>query len=113
MGREYRSIAVTAEEFDQAVRDYLAARKERAVHAANIANMTLEQGDDPNRILCRVVLSEPLLDGVQEIALNAEELVEVLVRFCRSKAVPLPKSSLKTIGRVNGDLALMIELDFF
>ena len=113
MGREYRSIAVTAEEFDQAVRAYLASREVRAVHSASIASLDLEHLDDPGQVRCRIGLAEPMLDGVEEIVLDAPELVEAMVQLCRAKAVPLPKSGLKTIGRVNGDFALMIELDFF
>ena len=113
MGREYRSIAVTAQEFDQAVRDYLAGRKDRAVHTANVQALELVHGEDPERISCRVSLREPMLDGTQEISLDAADLVDVFVQLCRSKAVPLPRSAFKSIGRVNGELALMIELDFF
>ena len=113
MGREYRSIAVTADEFDQAVRAYLASREVRAVHGASIASLDLENADEPDQVQCRIRLAEPMLDGVEEILLDAAELVEAMVQLCRARAVPLPRSALKTIGRVNGDLALMIELDFF
>ncbi len=110
MGRELRSIVLSPAEFESAVGDYYEQTKGVAIHASNIRSLKLGEGDD---IDCRIDLVNALLDGKTEIVLNTEEIIDVIMRYVQGKGHPLPKRGKKTLNWLNGELAVMIELDWF
>ncbi len=114
MGREFRTIVLTADEIDAAIRQYVAAQSGKTVDPATIADIAVTPPtDSAGGFGALVRFSEPRLDGTSEMVLDAETMIAALIDFCRSRAVPLPRGGRKTLGRVNGDLALLVELDWF
>lgn len=110
MGKEYRTIVLDGEESKSALANYLRARRDMQVHSRNIASITLGEGI---RVTGRVSLVEPLLDGRREVDLSQEDIVEAVVALLQEKAHPLPRRGRKSLTWIDGDLAMLIELDWF
>ena len=110
MGREYRSIVLSDDEFEAAVNLYYEQTKGAVIHPSNIKALKLT--DEPD-FACAIDLIEPLLDGKTRITLEAADIIEVMQRFVRSKGHPLPRRGRKSLARMNGQLSLLIELDWF
>ena len=110
MGREYRTIAFNAEEIETALAAYLAAREDTQVSSRNV---TAIQINDEAGFQAEVVFKNPLLNGRARILLSEQEIIEAVVAFVTSKGHPLPRGGRKKISRVEDDIALLIELDWF
>lgn len=110
MGRELRSIVLSPAEFESALGEFYEQTKGVALHASNIRSLKLGEGPD---IDCRIDLVNALLDGKTEIILDADEIIDVIMRYVHGKGHPLPKRGKKALNWLNGELAVMIELDWF
>jgi len=110
MGREYRSIALSEDEFEAAVNLYYDQTKGTAISPTNIKS--LEVSDQPE-FSCAIDLIEPLLDGKTRIVLDSAAMIEVMQRFVRAKGHPLPRRGRKSLAWMNGQLSLLVELDWF
>lgn len=110
MGRELRSIVLTEGEFTYAAGLYFDARPELPVVSHNIDSV---QGPPAADGQGRVRLKAPLVDGQTAISLEPQEMIDMVVAFCRDKAIPLPRNGRKSILRRDGDVVLEIELDWF
>ena len=110
MGQELRSIVLTEGEFTSAAGIYFDGKKESPIAAGNVAS--IEGPDEPNGD-GRLQLKSPLVDGQAVLALDSYEMIEMIVAFCRHKAIPLPRSGRKTILRRDTNIVLEIELDWF
>jgi len=110
MGREYRSIVLSENEFEAAVTLYYEQTKGTLVDPNNIKALKLT---DQPEFACAIDLIEPLLSGKTQINLAAADIVEVMQRFIRSKGHPLPRRGRKSLAWMNGQLSLLIELDWF
>ncbi|MEM7171757.1 MAG: hypothetical protein AAF530_16420 [Pseudomonadota bacterium] len=106
MGRELRSILLTKTEVDAAVTGHIASLS----HQSNVLAVDVIYDSSA---ACRIELDNPALDGRSTIILEKSEFIEALIAFVRSKGQPLPRRGSKEIAEVNGELALMIELDWF
>ncbi len=110
MGQELRSIVLTDAEFAIAAGLYFDGRRDMAIKASSIAAV---HGPDTPNGQATVALKVPLVDGQASVTLGPHELVEIIVCFCRAKAVPLPRNGRKTVLRRGGNVVLEIELDWF
>jgi hypothetical protein len=110
MGQELRSIVLTDAEFAFATGLYFDGRRGAPIKAGNIGAV---HGPDKPNGQATVALKVPLVDGQASVTLGPRELVDIIVRFCKEKAVPLPRSGRKTVLRRDGNVVLEIELDWF
>lgn len=110
MGREYRTIAITAEEFSAAVRDYCARQKTIRSDSRNIIDIALSEGPE---ITCEVEFQEPLLDARKRITLPPQEVIELIIAYVGKLGHPLPRRGRKSLTWIEGEIALLIELDWF
>jgi hypothetical protein len=110
MGREYRTIALNAEEIGAAVTAYLEVRDDTQVSPRNVTSIQIR---DEDSFVAEVQFKNPLLNGRKSVLLNEREIVEAIVAFVASKGHPLPRSGRKRISRLDEDIALLIELDWF
>ncbi len=106
MGREYRSIILSKSEVDEAVVDHLC----RIADRSNIDSIIVSFAPAPR---CVVTLLNPALDGRSVVRLEESEFIEVLIAFIRQKGHPLPRRGAKRLSEIDGELALMIEMDWF
>lgn len=110
MGQELRSIVLTENEFTAAAGIYFDGKKDSPIAAANVAS--IEGPHEPNGD-GRLQLKSPLVDGQTVLTLDSREMIEMVVAFCRHKAVPLPRTGRKSILRRDANIVLEIELDWF
>ena len=110
MGQELRSIVLTEEEFTTAAGLYFDDMKDSPIAASNIASV--EGPSEPNGP-GQLRLKSPLVDGQAALTLEFRDLIEMIVAFCRHKAIPLPRTGRKTILRRDRSIVLEIELDWF
>ena len=110
MGREYRTIAITAEEFSSAVQDHCARHKSIQSDSRNIVDIALGKGSE---IACAVEFQEPLLDGRQKITLSPKEVIDLIIAYVGKRGHPLPRRGRKSLTWIEGEIALLIELDWF
>ncbi|MDX1400933.1 MAG: hypothetical protein R3245_03340 [Kiloniellales bacterium] len=110
MGREFRTIVLDGEESKSALANYLRTRRDTQVHDRNIAEISLAEGPEVTGV---VILVEPLLNGRDKIDLSQEDIVEAIVAFLQEKAHPLPRRGRKSLTWIKGDLAMLVELDWF
>jgi len=110
MGRELRTIILSGDELESAIRGSLTVRKDRNVHPQNIATLELSESGE---ITCAVKFLNPLLDGRSNLLLASEDLVEAIATFVRLQGHPLPKRGRRSLAWIDGELAMMIELDWF
>ena len=114
MGQELRSIVLTHNEFVRAAALYYDAlprsRPESQVLGSNIAAIEIPDGEDPTG---QVLLEDPMVDGRTRVTIGKAEMIDMMVAFCRDRAIPLPKTGRKTIVRRDGKVILEIELDWF
>ena len=110
MGREYRSIVLSQNEFETAVNLYYEQTQGAVIHPSNIRALELTENPD---FACQIDLIEPLLDGKKRITLDSAEIIDVIQRFVRNKGHPLPRRGRKSLAWMNGQLSMLIELDWF
>jgi len=110
MGRELRTIILSGDELETAIRGYLTAHKDRPVHPQNISSLELSESGE---VSCSVRFLNPLLDGRSELLLESRDLIEAMGAFVRNQGHPLPKKGRRSLAWIDGELALMIELDWF
>ena len=110
MGQELRSIVLDDEEFKLAAGLYFEQQPGSAISAANIDRVAQTDGVDQS---ATVHLRDPLVDGKSVVSADKQQMIEMVVAFCRHRAVPLPKSGRKSIVRRDGHTILEIELDWF
>lgn len=110
MGREYRSIVLSEDEFEAAVNLYYNQTKGTVIEPSNIKSLKLS---DQPEFSCAIDLIAPLPDGKDRITLDSAEIVEVMQRFVRAKGHPLPRRGRKSLAWMSGQLSLLIELDWF
>ena len=110
MGRELRSIILSGDELEAAIRDSLTSRKGGLVHPQNISTLELSES---GAVTCNIKFLNPLLDGRSELMLGPEDLIDAIAGYVRAQGHPLPKRGRRSLAWIEGDLALMIELDWF
>ena len=110
MGQELRSIVLDDEEFRRAAGIYFDTRKDCLIRSDNVARVRMADGQDPAASL---EFTTPLIDGREELELDRQQLIDMVVSFCRDRAIPLPKSGRKFITRRDERVVLEIELDWF
>ncbi len=110
MGRELRSIVLSPDEFEAALSTFYEQTKGVAIHPSNIRSLELAK-ESP--IDCQIELVNPLLDGKPDISLDQDEIIDIILRYVRDKGHPLPRRGKKSLTWLDGDLAVMIELDWF
>ena len=110
MGRELRSIVLTEGEFAYAAGLYFDAKPDLPVVSHNIASV---QGPPEADGQGQVHLKDPLVDGQTVVTLEPQEMIDVVVAFCRDKAIPLPRNGRKSILCRDDTVVLEIELDWF
>jgi len=110
MGRELRSIVLTKGEFAYAAGLYFDARPDLPVVSHNIDSV---QGPPAADGQGQVRLKDPLVDGQTVVTLEPQEMIDMVVTFCRDKAIPLPRSGRKSILCRDEHVVLEIELDWF
>ena len=110
MGQELRSIVLEDEEFKRAAGLYFDQRPDQQVRSGNILAVELPEGVDRGGT---IRLRDPLVDGQTRIEVVKEQMVDMVVAFCRDRAIPLPKSGRKAIVRREDRTILEIELDWF
>ena len=110
MGQELRSIVLDDGEFRRAAGLYFDADGESLVASGNIDWVEVPDGADHG---ATVWLRNPLVDGRTEVPVDKEQMVDMVVAFCRHRAIPLPKSGRKAIVRREERTILEIELDWF
>lgn len=110
MGQELRSIVLDDAEFRMAAGLYFDGRADCLINSGNIAGVRMEDGLDPPAALD---FQEPLIDGRMSVDIDREQMIDMVVAFCRDRAIPLPKSGRKAILRRDKQVVLEIELDWF
>ena len=110
MGQELRSIVLEEREFQTAAGLYFDAQDESLVASGNIRAVEMPDGEPPD---ATVLLRDPLVDGRTEVPVDKQQMVDMVVAFCRDRAIPLPKSGRKAIVRRGERVVLEIELDWF
>ncbi len=110
MGRELRSIVLTPEEFETAVKSHFDRAETPVVPARNVATVVVGQGPV---IEAEIILLEPLLDGRASVQLESRDIIEVIVGYVRDQGHPLPRHGKKSLAWIEGELAMLIELDWF
>lgn len=110
MGQELRSIVLEDEEFRQAAGLYFDRLPDQQVRSGNI--LAVEQPDGIDRG-ATVQLRDPLVDGQTRVEVAKEQMIDMVVAFCKDRAIPLPKSGRKVVVRRDGRTILEIELDWF
>ena len=110
MGQELRSIVLTDAEFTLAAGLYFEDHRDTPIKSSNIKAVLGPSEPNGDAV---VQFNVPLVDGQSSIALSPRDVVDIVVRFCKEKAVPLPRSGRKTVLRRGDQLVLEIELDWF
>ena len=110
MGQELRSIVLEDEEFEQAAGLYFDQQPDQQVRSGNILAVELPEGADRGGT---IQLRDPLVDGQTQVAIVKEQMIDMIVAFCKDRAIPLPKSGRKAVVRRNNRTILEIELDWF
>lgn len=110
MGQELRSIVLEDQEFIQAAGLYYDQRPDQQVRSGNI--LAIEQSDGVDRG-ATIKLRDPLVDGQASVRATKEEMIDMVVAFCKDRAIPLPKSGRKSVVRRDDRTILEIELDWF
>ena len=96
--------------FSAAVRDYCAQQKTIRSDSRNIVDIALSDGPG---VTCQVTFQEPLLDARQCITLATEDIVELIIAYVGKLGHPLPRRGRKSLSWIEGEIALLIELDWF
>ncbi len=110
MGQELRSIVLEDAEFQVAAGLYYDQLSEQQVRSGNIRQVDIPEGVDRG---ATVRLRDPLVDGQTSVAVDKQQMIDMVVAFCKHRAIPLPKSGRKAIVRRDGRTILEIELDWF
>ena len=110
MGQELRSIVLEDEEFRQAAGLYFDQRPDQQVRANNVLAVELPDGVDRG---ATVRLRDPLVDGQTSVEVDKAQMIDMVVAFCKDRAIPLPKNGRKVIVRRDQRTILEIELDWF
>lgn len=110
MGQELRSIVLDDSEFRRAAGLYFDARADCMINSGNIAGVRMVEGRDPDAV---VEFNMPLIDGRTSVDIDRQQIIDMVVAFCRDRAIPLPKSGRKVVVRRDEQVVLEIELDWF
>ena len=95
----YRSLALDAD-----------GNLEVSNDSGNIAGVRMDDGLDPSAV---VDFRMPLIDGRTAVEIDRQQIIDMVVAFCRDRAIPLPKSGRKMVVRRDDNVVLEIELDWF
>ena len=110
MGQELRSIVLNEDEFLVAAGLYFDGDKDSPIVSSNIRAVAVTAlPDAPGEI----TLHAPLVDGQQNVSCEPQQLIEMVVAFCKQKAIPLPRHGKKTVLRRGDSVVLEIETDWF
>lgn len=110
MGQELRSIVLDDGEFRDAAGLYFDARADCMINSGNIAGVRMADGRDPDAVL---EFRTPLIDGRTCVDIDRDQMIDMVVAFCRDRAIPLPRSGRKDVVRRDDQVVLEIELDWF
>jgi len=108
MTSETRRITFSSEELVQALSRHRRDEKQ-PLPESRIRGTKVESGEGP--VPRVILLLDPAGgDGAVTMDFKPTEVAVALIKFCRLKRIPLPKSANKSLGVDRGQIALVLQL---
>jgi hypothetical protein len=105
MPKEMRRLVLSDTEFREALKSFVATR-DRVFNGAALLESRIV-ADDPLEVELTLRVAANQKDTV---SLSGAHLAAAVIAFCRSRSIPLPRSSTKSVKRVSGGVALDIHI---